>query len=190
MWSRAMSASFPMIIPKTTTGLGRRCCPRRLCHRKTFTPCRLTAHPTRPPRTTSRRCRRSHGATLLDPARPLFYIILVRLGPDAHTASLLPGEMVLEECKRWVAAAWAARGSHHHDLSGDREQPVCRISGGGTGKGNDVQRDSRGWQQCAAARVKPVGERIWFVDQGAPKPMATSQASHARCANRRCRGLR
>ena len=47
-----------------------------------------------------------------------------------------------------------------------------------------------GGSNVPAARVKPVGERIWFVDQGAPKPMATSQASHARCANRRCRGLR
>ena len=68
----------------------------------------------------------AYGATRLDPARPLFDITLLGLGPDGHTASLLPGEAVLEERKRWVAAVVArpARGPHHHDLSGDREQPA------------------------------------------------------------------
>ena len=41
---------------------------------------------------------------MLDPARPLFEITLLGLGADGHTASLLPGEPVLEERKRWVAA--------------------------------------------------------------------------------------
>src|SRR5260221_14051443 len=46
----------------------------------------------------------AYGAAVLDPARPLFDVMLLGLGSDGHTASLLPGEPVLEERKRWVAA--------------------------------------------------------------------------------------
>src|SRR3546814_5198110 len=39
---------------------------------------------------------RAYGATALDPARPLFDIMLLGLGDDGHTASLLPGQPVLD----------------------------------------------------------------------------------------------
>ncbi len=46
----------------------------------------------------------AYGGTTLDAARPLFRRDLLGLGADGHTASLLPGEPVLEERQRWVAA--------------------------------------------------------------------------------------
>jgi len=111
----------------------------------------------------------AYGATVLDPARPLFDITLLGLGPDGHTASLLPGEAVLEERKRWVAAVSHGRPEVRITMT----YPVIESSRhvaflvAGQEKAAMFGTIRKGDSRVPAARVNPVGELIWFVDQAA-----------------------
>ena len=106
---------------------------------------------------------------MLDPARPLFDITLLGLGPDGHTASLLPGEPVLEERERWVAAVSHGRPEVRITMT----YPVIESSRhvaflvAGKEKATMFSAIRAGGSEVPAARVKPVGELIWFVDRAA-----------------------
>ena len=54
--------------------------------------------------------RQQYGAGTLESGVPLFHLTLLGLGEDGHTASLLPGQPVLQERERWVAAVPQGRG--------------------------------------------------------------------------------
>jgi 6-phosphogluconolactonase len=111
----------------------------------------------------------AYGATVLDPARPLFDITLLGLGADGHTASLLPGEPVLQERKRWVAAVSHGRPEVRITMT----YPVIESSRhvaflvAGKEKAAILRTIRAGNSEVPAARVRPVGELLWFVDRAA-----------------------
>jgi len=111
----------------------------------------------------------AYGATVLDPARPLFDLTLLGLGTDGHTASLLPGDPVLEERERWVAAVSHGRPEIRITMT----YPVIESSRcvaflvTGREKAPILQAIRAGGSRVPAARVRPVGELIWFADRAA-----------------------
>ena len=111
----------------------------------------------------------AYGAPTLDPARPLFDIMLLGLGPDGHTASLLPGEKVLDERERWVAAVSHGRPEVRITMTYPVIESSRRVAFlvAGDEKAEIFSAIRAGNSQVPAARVQPVGELFWFVDQAA-----------------------
>jgi len=110
-----------------------------------------------------------YGATALDPGRPLFDITLLGLGPDGHTASLLPGQPVLEERERWVAAVSQGRPEVRITLTYPAIESSRYVAFlvAGKEKAAILNAIRAGGSDVPAARVKPVGELIWFADEAA-----------------------
>jgi 6-phosphogluconolactonase len=108
-------------------------------------------------------------ADVLDPARPLFNVTLLGLGPDGHTASLFPGARVLNEQTAWVAAVVGAKPEARITLT----FPAIASSGAvaflaaGTDKHPVIERVRQGDRALPAARVKAAGELRWFLDHAA-----------------------
>ncbi len=111
----------------------------------------------------------AYGAATLDRQRLLFDVTLLGLGSDGHTASLLPGEPVLNERKRWVIAVSHGRPEIRITMT----YPVIESSRcvaflvAGEKKAEIFSAIRAGNAQVPAARVRPVGELLWFVDQAA-----------------------
>jgi 6-phosphogluconolactonase len=111
----------------------------------------------------------AYGAAFLDPARPLFDVTLLGLGTDGHTASLLPGDPVLEERERWVAAVSHGRPEIRITMTYPVIESSRRVAFLVTGreKAPILQAIRAGGSPVPAARVRPVGELMWFVDRAA-----------------------
>ncbi|MBR0814189.1 6-phosphogluconolactonase [Bradyrhizobium diazoefficiens] len=112
-----------------------------------------------------------YGAENLDPARPLFDLVLMGVGPDGHTASLFPGFPEIEEAERWVIGvpkanvapfvprvsltlpALASCREMLFEIAGHDKQPILtRLLNGET---------------LPALRARSNGETVWLVDRAA-----------------------
>lgn len=116
-----------------------------------------------------RELRSFYGAEHFDPARPLFDVTLLGLGPDGHTASLFPGTAVLAERERWVAAVPRANSETRITLTYPTlESSRCAaFLVVGKEKRAIFDRLRRGDESLPAARLHPTGELRFFGDAAA-----------------------
>jgi 6-phosphogluconolactonase len=113
-----------------------------------------------------------YGADKLDPARPLFDVVLLGMGPDGHTASLFPGKPALDELSRWVTEV-PVPGLNPQVPRVTLTFPALASArsvafvAAGADKKAMMDRALAGDWELPSARVKSNGELIWFVDKAA-----------------------
>jgi 6-phosphogluconolactonase len=109
-----------------------------------------------------------HGSSTLAPDAVLFDVMLLGIGDDGHTASLLPGQPVLAERTRWVAEVPSGRAEARVTLTYPALDAsrcvVFLVSGAGK---RDILQAVRGGADVPAAKIRPRGETLYFADRAA-----------------------
>ena len=103
------------------------------------------------------------------PARERVAGAVLGRGEDGHTASLIPGEPVLEERRRWVAEVSHGRPETRITLTYPplESSAVVAFLVTGAGKRDIMARVRSGETALPAARLQPQGELMWFADRAA-----------------------
>ena len=112
-----------------------------------------------------------YGATELDPARPLFDLVLMGVGPDGHTASLFPDDPALQETRRWVVGVpkahvepFVPRVTLTLPVLGSCREMLFEIAGS---EKRAVLARLQADENLPANRARSEGETVWLVDQAA-----------------------
>jgi 6-phosphogluconolactonase len=112
-----------------------------------------------------------YGAEQLDPARPLFDLVLMGVGPDGHTASLFPGFPAVEETARWVVGVpkanvepFVPRVSLTLPTLASCREMLFEIAG--ESKRAILARLLAG-EDLPANRARSENETVWLIDRAA-----------------------
>jgi 6-phosphogluconolactonase len=110
-----------------------------------------------------------YGGQQLDPARPLFDVTLLGLGPDGHTASLFPGTAALAEREHWVAAVVGAKAEARLTLTYPALESSRHVAFliAGEEKRAILARFRNDDASLPAARLRPTGALSVFADAAA-----------------------
>lgn len=110
-----------------------------------------------------------YGANTLDPARPLFEIVLLGLGTNGHTASLFPGTTALNERVAWAAPVTPEGEPTRITLTYPALESARHVAFIVTGaeKQDVLVKVRAGDQAQPAARLRPTGDLHWFTDAAA-----------------------
>jgi 6-phosphogluconolactonase len=110
-----------------------------------------------------------YGSPTLDPAQPLFDVVLLGIGADGHTASLFPGPDAAAETDCWATAARPDGQFARVTLTVPVLNSAAALAFLVTGqeKRDIVARVREGEAGLPASRIDPIGDLAWFLDHAA-----------------------